>query len=408
MNCDIIQDLLPLYHDGVCSAASQAAVKEHLASCKTCREALSALDAPLPEKQKAAADDAAAVRKISKEWARSKWRARLRGAAVAAVLCGFLTGGWQLLANVNWLPVDNGDIEITDLSQKDGGLPPDSVVQTVDEIMKDSARIIEAYHDPRPGSMRQVALAPCSPFSVSAELLRQSAILARQYGVRLHTHLCETKDEERYMRTHHGVRPLEFMASLGWTGPDVWYAHGIHFNDEELRELARTGTGIAHCPISNMKLSSGIARIPEMLALGVPVGLAVDGSASNDGSSLMEELRVAYLLHRLNSSKAAPSGYQVLKMATRGSARLLGRDDIGQLAVGKCADFFLVDSRRLELVGGEYSPADVLATVGLRGPVDYTVVNGKIVVKEGRLTAIDEEKTAEEARQCCRDYLAMS
>ena len=293
-----------------------------------------------------------------------------------------------------------------DLSKKDGGLPPDSVVQTVDEIMRDSARIIEQYHDPHPGSMRQVALAPCSPFSVSAELLQQSAILARQYGVRLHTHLCETKDEENYMLTHHGVRPLEFMASLGWTGPDVWYAHGIHFNDEELRELARTGTGVAHCPISNMKLASGVARIPEMLALGVPVGLAVDGSASNDGSSLMEELRVAYLLHRLNSSEAAPSGYQVLKMATRGSARLLGRDDIGQLAVGKCADFFLVDFRRLELVGGEYSPADVLATVGLRGPVDYTVVSGKVVVKEGRLVTIDEEKVAEEARNCCREYLA--
>ena len=293
-----------------------------------------------------------------------------------------------------------------DLSKKDGGLPPDSVVQTVDEIMKDSARIIEAYHDPRPGSMRQVALAPCSPFSVSAELLRQSAILARQYGVRLHTHLCETKDEENYMLTHHGVRPLAFMASLGWTGPDVWYAHGIHFNDEELRELARTGTGVAHCPISNMKLSSGIARVPEMLALGVPVGLAVDGSASNDGSSLMEELRVAYLLHRLHSSKAAPSGYQVLKMATRCSARLLGRDDIGQLAVGKCADFFLVDSRRLELVGGEYSPADVLATVGLRGPVDYTVVNGKVVVKDGHLVTIDEARIAEESRRCCRSYLA--
>ena len=254
--------------------------------------------------------------------------------------------------------------------------------------------------------MRQIALAPCSPFSVSAELLRQSALLARQYGVRLHTHLCETKDEEAYMLTHHGVRPLEFMASLGWTGPDVWYAHGIHFNDEELRELARTGTGVAHCPISNMKLSSGVARIPEMLALGVPVGLAVDGSASNDGSSLMEELRVAYLLHRLNSSKAAPSGYQVLKMATRGSARLLGREDIGHLAVGKCADLFLVDSRRLELVGGEYSPADVLATVGLRGPVDYTVVNGKVVVKEGRLVTIDEEKVAADAQNCCREYLA--
>ena len=231
-----------------------------------------------------------------------------------------------------------------DLSRKDGGLPPDSVVQTVDEIMKDSARVIEAYHDPSFGSMRQVALAPCSPFSVSGELLRQSAILARQYGVRLHTHLCETKDEEHYTLEHYGVRPLEYMASLGWTGPDVWYAHGIHFNDEELRELARTGTGVAHCPISNMKLSSGVARVPEMLELGVPVGLAVDGSASNDGSSLMEELRVCYLLHRLTSSEKAPSGYQVLKMATRGSARLLGREDIGQLAVGKavCAAVTLV------------------------------------------------------------------
>ena len=293
-----------------------------------------------------------------------------------------------------------------DLSKKDGGLPPDSVVQTVDEIMRDSARIIEAYHDPRPGSMRQIALAPCSPFSVSAELLRQSALLARQYGVRLHTHLCETKDEEAYMLTHHGVRPLEFMASLGWTGPDVWYAHGIHFNDEELRELARTGTGVAHCPISNMKLSSGVARIPEMLALGVPVGLAVDGSASNDGPSLLEELRVCYLLHRLHSSKAAPSGYQVLKMATRGSAQLLGREDIGSLETGKCADFFLVDSRRLELVGGEYSPADVLATVGLRGPVDYTVVGGKVAVKEGRLVTVDEVSVAEQARRCCREYLS--
>lgn len=293
-----------------------------------------------------------------------------------------------------------------DLSRKDGGLPPDSVVQTVDEILRDSARVIEVYHDPRPGSMHQVALAPCSPFSVSPELLRQSAVLARQYGVRLHTHLCETRDEERWTLENHGVRPLEYMSSLGWTGPDVWYAHGIHFNDEELRELARTGTGVAHCPISNMKLSSGVARVPEMLALGVPVGLAVDGSASNDGSSLMEELRVCYLLHRLTSSEKAPSGYQVLKMATRGSARLLGREDIGQLAVGKCADFFLVDSRRLELVGGAYSPADVLATVGLRGPVDYTVVNGRVVVKEGHLVTIDEEKTAADARNACGAYLA--
>ena len=293
-----------------------------------------------------------------------------------------------------------------DLSRKDGGLPPDSVVQTVDEILRDSARVIEVYHDPRPGAMHQVALAPCSPFSVSPELLRQSAVLARQYGVRLHTHLCETRDEERWTLENHGVRPLEYMSSLGWTGPDVWYAHGIHFNDEELRELARTGTGVAHCPISNMKLSSGVARVPEMLALGVPVGLAVDGSASNDGSSLMEELRVCYLLHRLHASGAAPSGYQVLKLATRGSARLLGREDIGSLEVGKCADFFLVDSRRLELTGAEYSPADALATVGLRGPVDWTVVNGRVVVQEGRLVSVDEERVAEEARACCRAYLS--
>lgn len=203
-----------------------------------------------------------------------------------------------------------------------------------------------------------------------------------------------------------GLRPLAYMASLGWTGPDVWYAHGIHFNDAELQELARTGTGVAHCPISNMKLSSGVARVPEMLALGVPVGLAVDGSASNDGASLMEELRVCYLLHRLQSSKAAPSGYDVLKLATRGSARLLGRTDIGSLAVGKCADFFLVDARRLELVGAGYDPASVLGTVGLRGPVDLTVVNGNIVVRDGRLVSIDEAQAAADARAVCQQYLS--
>lgn len=292
-----------------------------------------------------------------------------------------------------------------DLSQKDGGLPPDSVVQTVDEILRDSVRLIETYHDPSFGAMHRVALAPCSPFSVSGDLLRESAALARQYGVRLHTHLAETKDEERYTQEKFRMRPLEYLASLGWTGQDVWFAHGIHFSEEELRVLAETGTGVAHCPISNMKLASGVARIPEMLRLGVPVGLAVDGSASNDGSSLMEEMRVCYLLHRLHSSREAPSGYDVLKMATRGSSRLLGRDDIGSLAVGKCADFFLVDSRRLELVGGSYDPKSVLATVGLRGPVDLTVVNGRVVVREGRLACVDEEQVAYEANRKCADYL---
>ena len=208
------------------------------------------------------------------------------------------------------------------------------------------------------------------------------------------------------MLAREGVRPLEYMARLGWLGDDVWFAHGIHFNDEELRLLAQTGTGVAHCPISNMKLSSGIARIPEMLALGVPVGLAVDGSASNDGSSLLEELRVAFLLHRLNSSRQAPTGYDMLKIATRGSARLLGRDDIGQLAEGKCADLFMLDSRRLELVGACTDPGSVLGTVGVRGAVDYTVVHGRVTVRDGRLVTVDEEKVAQEANDKCRAYLA--
>ena len=294
-----------------------------------------------------------------------------------------------------------------DLSKKDGGLPPDSVVQTVDEILRDSVHAIETYHDASYGAMHRVALAPCSPFSVSAELLRQSAVLARQYGVRLHTHLCETKDEEEFMLAREGVRPLAYMERLGWIGSDVWFAHGIHFNDEELRLLAQTGTGVAHCPISNMKLSSGVARIPEMLALGVPVGLAVDGSASNDGSSLLEELRVAYLLHRLTSSRQAPTGYDVLKMATRGSARLLGRDDIGQLSEGKCADLFMIDARRLELVGCGCDAGSVLGTVGVRGPVDYTVVQGRVTVEGGRLVTVDEERLAREADAKCRAYLAL-
>ena len=186
-----------------------------------------------------------------------------------------------------------------DLSVKDGGLPPDSVVQTVDQILKDSERAVKKFHDKSRYSMHQVALAPCSPFSVTGTLLKESAQLARELGVRLHTHLAETKDEERFTTERFGMRPLEYMESLGWMGEDVWFAHGIHFTEDELKRLAETGTGVAHCPISNMKLSSGVALVPKMLELGVPLGLAVDGSASNDGSNLLEEMRVAYLLHRL-------------------------------------------------------------------------------------------------------------
>ena len=292
-----------------------------------------------------------------------------------------------------------------DLSKKDGGLPPDSVVQTIDEILADSERLVRVWHDPSPYSMRQMVLAPCSPFSVSGDLMRESARLARSLGVRLHTHVAETRDEEQFTLEKFSMRPLAYMESLGWVGPDVWYAHGIHFNDAELRLLADTGTGVAHCPISNMKLASGVCRVPEMLKLGVPVGLAVDGAASNDGSDLLEELRVCYLLHRLHASAAAPTGYEVLKLATRGSARLLGREDIGCLAPGKAADCFLIDLSRLSLVGAQFDPMSVLGTVGFKGNVDYTIVNGVPVVQNGELTTFDEVEAVRSANRVVRRYL---
>lgn len=292
-----------------------------------------------------------------------------------------------------------------DLSVKDGGLPPDSVVQTVDQILLDSEEAVKKFHDSSRYSMHQLALAPCSPFSVTGDLLRESAKLARKLKVRLHTHLAETKNEEEYTLSHFHMRPLEYMESLGWIGPDVWYAHGIHFTEEELDYLAKTGTGVAHCPISNMKLSSGVAKIPQMLEKGVPVGLAVDGSASNDGSNLLEEMRVAYLLHRLTWSQKAPGGYDILKMATRGSANILGRDELGQIAEGMAADFFLIHLNRLDLVGAQFDLTSMLCTVGFKGSVDYTVVNGKVVVKEGKLTGIDEETVTRKANQIVTKYL---
>ncbi|MDU2157679.1 8-oxoguanine deaminase [Clostridium sp.] len=292
------------------------------------------------------------------------------------------------------------------LSKKDGGLPPDSVVQKMDKILYDSERIIKKYHDANEFSMRQVALAPCAPFNVTAELMKESAALARKYNVRLHTHLAETKDEEKYTLERFNMRPLEYMETLNWIGNDVWYAHGIHFNTDELKVLAKTQTGVAHCPISNMKLSSGIARIPEMINLDVPVGLAVDGSASNDGSNLLEELRVCYLLHRLNWSNKAPTGYDILKLATKGSARVLGRKDLGELSVGKAADLIMINSNRIEFIGAEYDPKSILGTVGCKAHVDYTIIAGKVVVKDGKLTTIDEEKTVFEARKAVENLFA--
>ncbi|MDR1029199.1 MAG: amidohydrolase family protein, partial [Clostridiales Family XIII bacterium] len=290
-----------------------------------------------------------------------------------------------------------------DRGESDGGLPPDELVQDVDTILADSERLVKKYHDPSRFSMHSVALAPCSPFSVTTELLSESANLARKLGVRLHTHLCETKDEEQFCMETHNLRPLSYMEKVGWIGDDVWFAHGIWFNDEELELLAATKTGVAHCPVSNMKLSSGVCRVPDMLKLGVPLGLAVDGSASNDCSNLLSELRASYLLHRLTYSNAAPGGYELIKIATRGSAALLGRDDIGQIAAGKAADLFMLDADLLELAGTDADPASVPATVGYARPAKLVMVNGNVIAEDGKLTGIDEAKVMRTADRKARE-----
>ncbi len=301
------------------------------------------------------------------------------------------------------------------LGESKGGLPPDSVVEDEEAILRDSQRLIEAYHDPNPGSMTQVVLAPCSPFSVTADLMRQSATLAREYGVRLHTHLAETQDEEAFCLEMVGERPVAYMELLNWVGPDVWFAHSVHVNQDEIGVYAQTGCSVAHCPTSNMRLASGIAPILEMLQAGVKVGLGVDGSASNDGSNLLEEVRQAMLVARLRAGlmgasfsgdQAQPlmSARQALEIATRGSASVLGRSDIGSLEAGKCADFFAINLDHLEFTGALEDP---LAAVVFCSPVraDYTVVGGKFIVKDGRLTTVDLPRLVKLHNQAARRLL---
>jgi len=290
-------------------------------------------------------------------------------------------------------------------SQKDGGLPPDSVVQDEELILKHSEEVLQKFHDPSPLSMRQIHLGPCAPFNVTPELMKETAKLARNYGVRLHTHLAETKDEDEYCQQVYGKRPLQLMEDLDWLGHDVWYAHGVHFNDEELQLLAETKTGIAHCPASNMRLGSGIARIPEMLKLGIAVGLAVDGSASNDSSDMVGEMRQALLLHRVNSGADAITAEQVLEMATLGSARLLGRNDIGSLEVGKAADIAIFELNKLEYTGALSDPLAALIFSGINHEVDTTIVNGEIVVKDGKLVNVEEDEIIRNGNNIAKDML---
>jgi 8-oxoguanine deaminase len=302
------------------------------------------------------------------------------------------------------------------LGESKGGLPPDSVVEPEEKILADSQRLIQQYHDPKAGAFIQIVLAPCSPFSVSGELMKQSAILGREYGVHLHTHLAETEDEEAFCLQKFGHRPVPYMQSVDWIGEDVWFAHAVYVNGEEAKIFAMNGCGVAHCPSSNMRLASGIAPVKAYLAAGVKVGLGVDGSASNDGSNMLGEVRQAMLVSRLKEgisgfsltndpSRKLMTAREALWLGTRGGAAVLGRSDIGSLEVGKCADFFAINLNRLDYAGALEDP---VAAVVFCQPVraDYTVVGGKFVVREGHLVTMDEIKLVERHNQAAKRLLA--
>jgi 8-oxoguanine deaminase len=279
------------------------------------------------------------------------------------------------------------------LGESDGGLPPDSVVEDDETILLDTERVINAFHDPAPGAMTRVVVAPCSPFSVTGDLMRESAELARRYGVHLHTHVAETHDEEQFCIETFGRRPVELMEDLGWVGSDVWYAHGIYINDAEIERLSESGTGVAHCPSSNMRLASGIAPVRRYLASDVRLGLGVDGSASNDGSHLIAEARQAMLLARLAAAPSIEGGRlltarEALRIATRGSAAVLGRDDVGSLEPGKGADFIAISLDRLEYAGALHDPIAAVLFVAPTG-VDQNYVHGRAVVKDGELVGVE-------------------
>ncbi|EON11595.1 MULTISPECIES: 8-oxoguanine deaminase [Pandoraea] len=274
------------------------------------------------------------------------------------------------------------------VGQSQGGLPPDRVVEREDDILEDTQRLIETYHDEGRYAMLRLVVAPCSPFSVSRELMRDSASMARHYGVSLHTHLAENVNDIAYSREKFGMTPAEYAQDLGWVGHDVWHAHCVQLDDAGIALFARTGTGVAHCPCSNMRLASGIAPIRRMRDAGVPVGLGVDGSASNDAANMIGEARQALLLQRVGFGPSAMTAREALEIATVGGARVLGRDDIGILAPGMAADFVAFDTRSVGMAGGLHDPVAALVFCN-PGQAAYSVVNGRVVVREGRLATLD-------------------
>lgn len=280
------------------------------------------------------------------------------------------------------------------LGESEGGLPPDRVTQREPDILKDCQRAIETYHDASRYSMLRIVLAPCSPFSVTPDLMRETVEMARAYGVTLHTHLAETIDEERFCLERFGRRPVEYMEDLGWIGENVWHAHCVHMSEEEVLLFGRTGTGVAHCPSSNMRLASGIAPVVGLRKVGAPVGLGVDGSASNDGGHLLGEVRQSMLLQRVKGDPAALTAREALELGTLGGAQVLRRDDIGSLEAGKAADLIAINLNRLDYAGALHDP--VSATV-FCAPVrvDWSMINGRVVIEDGRLTTLAIEPIVE-------------
>jgi cytosine/adenosine deaminase-related metal-dependent hydrolase len=295
------------------------------------------------------------------------------------------------------------------LGESDGGLPPDSVVEDEATAIELSQKAVEKHHDPDPDAMRRVVLSPCSPFSVTGELMRKSAELARELGVRLHTHLAETADEEDFCIDRFGIRPVEYMESLGWAGEDVWYAHAVHVADDEVERMASAGTGVSHCPTSNMRLASGVAPVSRYIDAGVPVGLGVDGSASNDSSNMLAEVRHALLLNRVAVSPGIGDGAmmtarQALELATVGGARILGRDDIGRIAPGLVADLIALDLNRIEFAGGLHDP---VAAIVLCGPssVDQSWVGGRPLVQDRRVFGVELGSLVDEHNRLSRTLI---
>jgi 8-oxoguanine deaminase len=290
------------------------------------------------------------------------------------------------------------------LGKSKGGLPPDSVVEDEEAILADCERVVAQYHDPASYSMCRIVIAPCSPFSVTPDLMRASAAFARERGLTLHTHVAETMDEEQFCLRKFGVRPVELMRQLNWVGRDVWWAHCVYLDQREIKLMADTGTGVAHCPSSNMRLGSGIAPIRSMADAGVKVGLAVDGSASNDSGHMLAEARQAMLLQRVKLGASALGAEETLWLGTRGGAAVLGRDDIGALSPGMAADLIGVRLDRLAFAGAQ---ADPLASLLFCTPptVDLSVINGRVVVQDGRMIGLDLSATIARHNELAQDLL---